>query len=70
MSVRQADQKEEVMRKGLLLGLVLIGCLAVVGAAMARNDNNRNFFAHLSGDEEIPSRETRAVETVDLGNVG
>jgi hypothetical protein len=49
------------MRKLLLLGLVLIGCLAVVGAATAKNDNNRNFFAHLSGDEEVPARETRAV---------
>jgi hypothetical protein len=28
---------------------------------MASNDDNRNFFAHLSGDEEVPSRETRAV---------
>jgi hypothetical protein len=49
------------MRKTLLLGLVLMGCLVVVGAAMAANDNNRNFFAHLSGDEEVPPRETRAV---------
>lgn len=49
------------MRKQLLLGLVLIGCLALVGAATAGNDDNRNFFAHLSGDEEVPSRDTRAV---------
>jgi hypothetical protein len=50
-----------MMRKLLLLGLVLMGCLAVTGATMAKNDNNRNFFAHLSGDEEVPVRETRAV---------
>jgi hypothetical protein len=49
------------MRKLLLLGLVLMGCCAVVGAAMATNNNTHNFFAHLSGAEEVPSRETRAV---------
>jgi hypothetical protein len=49
------------MRKRVLLGLVLMGCLAVVGAATADNVTNRNFFAHLSGDEEVPPRETRAV---------
>jgi hypothetical protein len=61
MGVRSVNQKEEGMRKGLVCGLVLMGCLAVVGAAVAQNDNNRNFFAHLSGEEEVPSRETRAV---------
>jgi len=37
---------------------LLIALLATVGTAAA--DNNRNFVAHLSGDEEVPSVATLA----------
>jgi len=37
---------------------LLIVLLAAVGTAAA--DNNRNFVAHLSGDEEVPSVDTLA----------
>jgi hypothetical protein len=37
---------------------LLIALLATVGTAAA--DNNRNFVAHLSGDEEVPLRDTLA----------
>ena len=37
---------------------LLIALLAAVGTAAA--DNNRNFVAHLSGDEEVPLRDTLA----------
>ncbi len=46
------------MRKALLALLVLAAVLATVGPAAA--GTNRNFVAHLSGDEEVPARDTQA----------
>lgn len=46
------------MRKALLSLLVLVAVLATVGPAAA--GTNRNFVAHLSGDEEVPVRDTQA----------
>ena len=46
------------MRKALLSLLVLVAELATVGPAAA--GTNRNFVAHLSGDEEVPARDTQA----------
>lgn len=43
-----------------LLLLVLIALLTTVGTALAAPGTNRNFTTHLSGDEEVPPRDTRA----------
>ena len=46
------------MRKLRLLLFALVALLATAGSAAA--GTNRNFVAHLSGDEEVPPRDTRA----------
>jgi hypothetical protein len=48
------------MRKGRVLGVLLIAVLATVGTASAQNTTNRNFTVPLSGDEEVPPRATQA----------
>lgn len=48
------------MKVSRLLLLVLIALLTTVGTALAAPSTNRNFTTHLSGDEEVPPRDTRA----------
>ncbi|MBI4523348.1 MAG: CHRD domain-containing protein [Deltaproteobacteria bacterium] len=43
----------------LFTGLAAIGFTVLLGGAALSGDN-RNFHAHLSGDEEVPPNETRA----------
>lgn len=45
------------MRTRRLFVLVLVTLFALAGAALA---DNRNFRAHLSGDEEVPAVDTKA----------
>lgn len=45
--------------KRTLFILLLIGVLVITSAAIA-NAGNRNFVAHLTGDEEVPPVETKA----------
>src|SRR5213594_129632 len=46
------------MRKSCLLMFALVALLATAGSAAA--DTNRNFVAHLAGENEVPPRDTRA----------
>jgi len=46
------------MKVKLIIAVLLIASLAV-GVAAA-SGNNRNFRTHLSGDEEVPARDTQA----------
>lgn len=48
------------MKKKLLFVLLLIALLTLGASTIAASGHNRNFRAHLSGQEEVPSVDTRA----------
>lgn len=48
------------MSTRLLLAFLLIVLLTVAGTAVVAADHNRNFVAHLTGDEEVPPVDTQA----------
>lgn len=48
------------MKARLFLAFLLIALLTVAGTAVVTAGDNRNFVAHLSGDEEVPPRDTQA----------
>jgi CHRD domain len=48
------------MRIPMMLVVVLLAFVALIWPALAGQPASRNFVAHLSGDEEVPSRDTLA----------
>jgi hypothetical protein len=60
IGVAGIDARGDIMRRGIAVLLPLLIAFAVASQAAAAPPESRHFHAHLTGDEEVPPRDTRA----------